>query len=105
MRGQIDIMQPEHNWHIMGADGKGSGSPVVSTLNLPQLPASFMLSAIRRPSVIQQPKIMKQIGTTTTGSIIVEMTTQEYDALQQFQRGGLTSKLKSTADQEVAPPE
>lgn len=46
---------------------------------------------------------MKKIGTTTTGSVIVEMTTQEYDALQQLQVGGTTPAAKVAADHEVAP--
>lgn len=47
-------------------------------------------------------KEMKKIGTTTTGSVIVEMTTQEYDALQQLQIGGSTPPAKVVIDQEVA---
>ncbi len=47
---------------------------------------------------------MKKIGTTTTGSVIVEMTAQEYDALQQLQIGGRTPAAKVDAtDHEVAP--
>lgn len=46
---------------------------------------------------------MKKIGTTTTGSVIVEMTTQEFDALQQLQVGGSTPTTKVAADREVAP--
>lgn len=46
---------------------------------------------------------MKKIGTTTTGSVIVEMTTQEYDALQQLQIGGSTPATKAASDPEVAP--
>ena len=46
---------------------------------------------------------MKKIGTTTTGSVIVEMTTQEYDALQQLQVSGSTPAAKVAADHEVAP--
>ena len=46
---------------------------------------------------------MKKIGTTTTGSVIVEMTTQEYDALQQLQVSGSTPATKVAADHEVAP--
>lgn len=44
---------------------------------------------------------MKKIGTTTTGIVIVEMTTQEYDALQQLQVSPPASKV--LADHEVAP--
>lgn len=46
---------------------------------------------------------MKKIGTTTTGSVIVEMTAQEYDALQQFQSGGIAPAAKATAAHEAAP--
>ncbi|MCX6858454.1 MAG: hypothetical protein NTV80_26565 [Verrucomicrobia bacterium] len=46
---------------------------------------------------------MKKIGTTTTGSVIVEMTTQEYDALQQLQIGGSTPPAKVASDREAAP--
>jgi hypothetical protein len=46
---------------------------------------------------------MKKIGTTTTGSVIVEMTTQEYDALHQLQAGGSTPIPKVATDQEIAP--
>lgn len=46
---------------------------------------------------------MKKIGTTTTGSVIVEMTTQEYDALQQLQVGGSTPAEKVPVDHEVVP--
>lgn len=46
---------------------------------------------------------MKKIGTTTTGSVIVEMTTQEYGALQQLQVGGSTPAENVAADHEVAP--
>ncbi len=44
---------------------------------------------------------MKKIGTTTTGGVIVEMTTQEYEALQQLQVGGPTPAAKVAADHEV----
>ena len=44
---------------------------------------------------------MKKIGTTTTGSVIVEMTTQEYAALQRLQVGAPPEKV--AADHEVAP--
>ena len=46
---------------------------------------------------------MKKIGTTTTGSVIVEMTTQEYDALHQLQAGGSTPIPNVATDQEIAP--
>ena len=46
---------------------------------------------------------MKKIGTTTTGSVIVEMTMQEYDALQQLQVGGSTSTATIAADHGVTP--
>jgi len=46
---------------------------------------------------------MKKIGTTTTGSVIVEMTTQEYDALQQLQVVGSAPSSKAATDHEVAP--
>ena len=46
---------------------------------------------------------MKKIGTTTTGSVIVEMTTQEYDALQQLQVGGSAPSAKAATDHEAAP--
>ncbi len=46
---------------------------------------------------------MKKIGTTTSGSVIVEMTTQEYDALQQLQLGGSSPAPKAASDPDVAP--
>ncbi len=46
---------------------------------------------------------MKKIGTTTAGSVIVEMTAQEYEALQRLQSAGSTVSSKGSADQEVAP--
>ncbi len=46
---------------------------------------------------------MKKIGITTTGIVIVEMTTQEYEALQQLQVGGSDSTSKGSAGQDVAP--
>lgn len=45
---------------------------------------------------------MKKIGITTAGSVIVEMTTQDYDALQQLQVGGSAPHTKVVADHEVA---
>ncbi len=42
---------------------------------------------------------MKQIGTTSSGSVVVEMTTQEYDALKQIQAGGPSTTPKAAADQ------
>ena len=46
---------------------------------------------------------MKKIGTTSSGSVIVEMTTQEYDALQQLQVGGSAPAVKVANAHEVAP--
>jgi hypothetical protein len=46
---------------------------------------------------------MKKIGTTSTGSVIVEMTTQEYDALQQLQVVGAAPAVKVATAHEVAP--
>ena len=46
---------------------------------------------------------MKKIGTTTAGGVIVEMTAQEYEALQQLQISGSTPAAKVAADHEVAP--
>lgn len=46
---------------------------------------------------------MKKIGTTAAGSVIVEMTAQEYYALQQLQGAGSAVSSKGSADQEVAP--
>jgi hypothetical protein len=46
---------------------------------------------------------MKKIGTTTTGSIIVEMTLREYEALQQLQSGESPSNNSAVVDHEVAP--
>lgn len=44
---------------------------------------------------------MKKIGTTSTGAVIVEMTTQEYDALQQLQVGRSAPAAEVAADHEV----
>lgn len=46
---------------------------------------------------------MKKIGTTTSGSVIVEMTTQEYDAIQQLQVGGSAPSPKAASTPEIAP--
>jgi len=46
---------------------------------------------------------MKKIGTTSAGSVIVEMTTQEFDALQQIRDGGSKPSSRASTVQEVAP--
>ncbi|MEX2581314.1 MAG: hypothetical protein WD342_19815 [Verrucomicrobiales bacterium] len=46
---------------------------------------------------------MKKIGSTSSGSVIVEMTTQEYDALHQLQLGGFGPAAKAASAPEVAP--
>jgi hypothetical protein len=46
---------------------------------------------------------MIRIGTTSNGSVIVEMTTQEFAALQQLQVGALTAVSKVPKLPEVAP--
>lgn len=47
---------------------------------------------------------MKKIGTTGAGSVIVEMTPLEYEALQQLQGvGAATPAPKDTKEVEVAP--
>jgi hypothetical protein len=45
---------------------------------------------------------MKKIGTTATGSVIVEMTVQEYNALQQLQVGGSTPSAKAVTEHGAA---
>lgn len=46
---------------------------------------------------------MNKIGTTTTGNVIVEMTTNEYEALQQLLVGGSTPVEDIAEDDEVSP--
>ncbi len=46
---------------------------------------------------------MKKIGTTTTGSVIIEMTTQEYEALQRLQVGEQPSNGTTAAAHEAEP--
>ncbi|TAE73810.1 MAG: hypothetical protein EAZ84_12210 [Verrucomicrobia bacterium] len=58
------------------------------------------VSALRDNTV--RPK-MKKIGITSTGSVIVEMTTLEFDALQQLQVGGSRPAAKVVACTEITP--
>ena len=44
---------------------------------------------------------MKKIGTTTTGGVIVEMTTQEYAALQHLKGGESIPASSGSVDQPV----
>ena len=46
---------------------------------------------------------MKKVGTTASGSIIVEMTAPEYEALQRLQSGGEASASRSSPVQDIAP--
>jgi len=46
---------------------------------------------------------MKKIGTTASGSVIVEMSAQEYDALQQLQVGAPPNGKKASISQEAPP--
>ncbi len=46
---------------------------------------------------------MKKIGATTTGSVIVEMTAQEYAALQHLTGGESIPKSTGSVAQEVPP--
>jgi hypothetical protein len=46
---------------------------------------------------------MKKIGTTSSGAVIVEMTAQEYDALQQLQIGSSSPTTTTPVTKEVAP--